>query len=45
VFLLFASVLAFLAYQQIWHDAKGKGPVTVPTKPKVQAKTRRAKTK
>jgi len=45
VFLLFASVLARLAYQQISHEAKGKGPVTVPTKPKVQARTRRAKTK
>jgi len=45
VFLLFASVLAFLAYQQIWHDAKGKGPATVPTQPKVQARAKRAKAK
>ena len=45
VFLLFASVLAFLAYQQIWHEAKGKGRATAPTQPKVQARARRAKAK
>ena len=44
-FLLFASVLAYLAYQQIWHDAKREVRVTGALDPKNQAKTRRAKAK
>lgn len=45
VFLLFASVLAYLAYRQIWHDAKRTVRVTGPLEPKNQAKSRRAKAK
>ena len=45
IFLLFASVLAYLAYQQIWHDAKREVRVTGALDPKNQAKTRRAKAK
>src|SRR5437868_13405551 len=45
VFLLVASILAYLAYQQIWHDAKRAVRVTGPLEPKNQAKTRRAKAK
>ena len=46
IFLLFATVLAYLAYQQIWAEAKRKGrPTTRPLDPKNKAKTRRAKAK
>ncbi|HEX6661727.1 MAG TPA: cytochrome c1 [Sphingomicrobium sp.] len=45
VFLLFASILAYLAYQQIWHDAKRQVRMTGALDPKNQAKTRRAKAK
>jgi ubiquinol-cytochrome c reductase cytochrome c1 subunit len=45
VFLLFAAVLAYLAYQQIWHDAKRAVRVTGVLEPKNQAKTKRAKAK
>jgi ubiquinol-cytochrome c reductase cytochrome c1 subunit len=45
VFLLFASILAYLAYQQIWHDAKRVVRVTGALDPKNQAKTKRAKAK
>ncbi len=45
VFLLFASILAYLAYQQIWRDAKREVRVTGALDPKNQAKTRRAKAK
>jgi ubiquinol-cytochrome c reductase cytochrome c1 subunit len=45
VFLLFAAVLAYLAYQQIWHDAKRAVRVTGALDPKNQAKTKRAKAK
>ncbi|MEP6983578.1 MAG: cytochrome c1 [Sphingomicrobium sp.] len=45
VFLLFASILAYLAYRQLWHDAKRVVRVTGPLDPKNQAKTKRAKAK
>src|SRR5205823_1306462 len=45
VFLLFATVLGYLAYQQIWHDAKRVVTVTGALEPKNQAKTRRARAK
>jgi ubiquinol-cytochrome c reductase cytochrome c1 subunit len=45
IFLLFASVLGYLAYQQTWHEAKRAVRVTGPLEPKNQAKTRRAKSK
>ena len=45
IFLLFASVLSYLAYQQIWHDAKRAVRVTGPLEPANQAKARRAKNK
>ncbi len=45
VFLLFASVLAYLAYRQIWHEAKRVVRVTGPLDPENQAKTGRAKAK
>jgi ubiquinol-cytochrome c reductase cytochrome c1 subunit len=45
VFLLIASILGYLAYQQIWHDAKRAVRVTGVLDPENQAKTRRAKAK
>ena len=45
VFLLVASILAYLAYRQIWYDAKRVVRVTGPLDPKNQAKSRRAKAK
>jgi ubiquinol-cytochrome c reductase cytochrome c1 subunit len=45
VFLLFATILGYLAYQQIWHEAKREVRVTGPLEPEYQAKTRRAKRK
>ena len=45
VFLLFATILAYLAYQQIWREAKRKVRVTGALDPKNQAKGRRAKSK
>ncbi|HXC74713.1 MAG TPA: cytochrome c1 [Sphingomicrobium sp.] len=45
VFLLFASVLAYLAYRQIWHEAKRVVRATGPLDPENQAKTARAKAK
>ncbi|MFL6742741.1 MAG: cytochrome c1, partial [Sphingomicrobium sp.] len=45
IFLLVASVLAYLAYRQVWHDAKRAVRVTGPLDPANQAKTRRAKAK
>ena len=45
IFLLFASVLGYLAYQQIWHDAKRVVRPTGVLDPENQAKTRRAKSK
>jgi ubiquinol-cytochrome c reductase cytochrome c1 subunit len=43
IFLLLASILGYLAYQQIWHDAKRKVRVTGALEPENQAKTRRAR--
>jgi ubiquinol-cytochrome c reductase cytochrome c1 subunit len=45
IFLLFATILSYLAYRQIWHEAKRAVRVTGPLEPKNQAKTRRAKAK
>lgn len=45
IFLLFATVLAYLAYQQIWAEAKRKVRPTGSLDPKNKAKTRRAKAK
>jgi ubiquinol-cytochrome c reductase cytochrome c1 subunit len=45
IFLLFATVLGYLAYQQIWHEAKRAVRVTGALEPENQAKTRRAKAK
>ncbi|MGN6057196.1 MAG: cytochrome c1 [Sphingomicrobium sp.] len=45
IFLLVASILGYLAYQNIWHDAKRAVRVTGPLEPENQAKTRRSKAK
>jgi ubiquinol-cytochrome c reductase cytochrome c1 subunit len=45
IFLLFATVLGFLAYKNIWAEAKRKVRVSGPLEPEAQAKTRRAKRK
>jgi ubiquinol-cytochrome c reductase cytochrome c1 subunit len=45
VFLLIATILAYLAYQQIWHEAKRAVRLTGALDPENQAKTRRAKGK
>ena len=45
IFLLFATILGYLAYQQIWDEAKRAVRVTGPLDPENQAKTRRAKAK
>jgi ubiquinol-cytochrome c reductase cytochrome c1 subunit len=45
IFLLFASILGYLAYRQTWYEAKRGVRVTGALDPKNQAKTRRAKTK
>lgn len=45
IFLLFATILGYLAYQQIWHEAKRAVRVTGPLNPENQAKARRAKAK
>jgi len=45
VFLLFATILGYLAYQQIWHEAKRAVRPTGALDPKNQAKTRRARAK
>jgi ubiquinol-cytochrome c reductase cytochrome c1 subunit len=45
VFLLLASVLAYLAYRQVWHGAKRDVRTTGPLEPKNQAKSKRAKAK
>ena len=42
VFLAFASILGFLAYHQLWDEAKRTVRVTGPLEPKNQAKARRA---
>jgi ubiquinol-cytochrome c reductase cytochrome c1 subunit len=45
IFLLIASILGYLAYRNIWHDAKRAVRVTGPLEPENQAKSRRAKAK
>jgi ubiquinol-cytochrome c reductase cytochrome c1 subunit len=45
IFLLFASILAYFAYRQIWHDAKRAVRVTGPLDPENQARSKRAKAK
>jgi ubiquinol-cytochrome c reductase cytochrome c1 subunit len=45
VFLLLASIFAYLAYRQLWHDAKRVVRITGPLEPKNQAKSKRAKAK
>ena len=45
IFLLFASVIGYFAYQNIWAEAKRKVRVTGALDPKNQAKSRRAKGK
>jgi ubiquinol-cytochrome c reductase cytochrome c1 subunit len=45
VFLLVGTILAYLAYQQIWHEAKRAVRVTGPLDPANKAKNRRSKAK
>jgi len=45
IFLLLASILGYLAYRQIWHDAKRVVRVTGPLEGENQAKSRSAKAK
>ena len=45
IFLLFATILGYFAYRQIWHEAKRKVRVTGALEPENHAKTRRAKAK
>jgi ubiquinol-cytochrome c reductase cytochrome c1 subunit len=45
IFLLFATVLGYLAYRQIWYEAKRSVRETGILTPEAQAKTRRAKRK
>jgi ubiquinol-cytochrome c reductase cytochrome c1 subunit len=45
VFLLFATILGYLAYRQLWYEAKRAVRVTGPLDPEHQAKSRRAKRK
>ena len=45
IFLLFGAILGYLAYQQVWAEAKRKVRVTGALEPKNQAKSRRAKAK
>jgi ubiquinol-cytochrome c reductase cytochrome c1 subunit len=45
IFLLFGTVLGYLAYRQIWAEAKRKVRPTGPLDPKSRAKSRRAKAK
>ena len=45
IFLLVASMLGYLAYRQIWHDAKRAVRITGALDPKNQAKAKRAKAK
>jgi ubiquinol-cytochrome c reductase cytochrome c1 subunit len=45
IFLLFATVLAYLAYQQIWAEAKRKVRPTGPLDPGNKVKSRRTKAK
>jgi len=43
IFLLFATILGYLAYRQIWYEAKRAVRITGPLEPENQAKSRRAK--
>jgi ubiquinol-cytochrome c reductase cytochrome c1 subunit len=45
IFLLFAAILGYLAYQQVWRDAKRAVRVTGVLEPENQARNRRAKGK
>jgi len=45
IFLIFATILGYLAYRQIWYEAKRQVRVTGALEPESQAKTRRAKSK
>jgi ubiquinol-cytochrome c reductase cytochrome c1 subunit len=45
IFLLFATILGYLAYHQLWDEAKQTVRVTGPLDPENQVKTRRAKAK
>jgi len=45
IFLLFATILGYLAYQNVWAEAKRKVRVTGPLEAENQAKSRRAKAK
>jgi ubiquinol-cytochrome c reductase cytochrome c1 subunit len=45
IFLLFATILGYLAYRQIWHEAKRQVRVTGVLEAESQAKTRSAKAK
>jgi ubiquinol-cytochrome c reductase cytochrome c1 subunit len=45
VFLLFATILGYLAYQQIWYEAKHPVRGTGAPEPKTSAKSKRAKAK
>jgi ubiquinol-cytochrome c reductase cytochrome c1 subunit len=45
IFLLIAAILGYLAYQNIWHEAKRAVRITGPLEPENQAKSRRAKDK
>ena len=46
IFLLFATIFAYLAYQNIWREhKKAKVRVTGPLEPENQAKTARARRK
>ena len=45
IFLLIACILGYLAYQQIWYEAKRAVRVTGALEPENQAKSRRAKAK
>jgi ubiquinol-cytochrome c reductase cytochrome c1 subunit len=45
IFLLIASILGYLAYRQIWYEAKRAVRATGPLDPKNQAKSRSAKAK
>ena len=45
IFLLFATILGYFAYRQLWHDAKREVRPTGPLDPENQAKSRSAKAK
>jgi ubiquinol-cytochrome c reductase cytochrome c1 subunit len=45
VFLLFATILGYFAYRQLWHDAKREVRISGALEPENQAKARRAKAK